>query len=32
MGGYGLPDCLRVNLGREDENARFLAALREVLA
>ena len=32
MGGYGLPQCLRVNLGREDENARFLAALREVLA
>jgi histidinol-phosphate aminotransferase len=32
MGGYGLPTCLRVNLGRADENARFLAALREVLA
>jgi histidinol-phosphate aminotransferase len=32
MGGYGLPQCLRVNLGRDDENARFLAALREVLA
>lgn len=32
MAGYGLPHCLRVNLGREDENARFLAALREVLA
>ncbi len=32
MGGYGLPTCLRVNLGRADENARFVAALREALA
>jgi histidinol-phosphate aminotransferase len=32
MGGYGLPTCLRVNVGRADENARFVAALREALA
>ncbi|HRQ66911.1 MAG TPA: histidinol-phosphate transaminase [Xanthomonadaceae bacterium] len=32
MGGYGLPTCLRVTVGKEDENARFLAAMREVLA
>jgi len=27
MGGYGLPSCLRVSVGREDENDRFLEAL-----
>ena len=27
MGGYGLPTCLRVSVGREQENERFLAAL-----
>ncbi|MHC8441497.1 MAG: histidinol-phosphate transaminase [Candidatus Eutrophobiaceae bacterium] len=27
MGFYGLPNALRVSLGTEDENARFLAAL-----
>jgi histidinol-phosphate aminotransferase len=32
MGGYGLPTCLRVTVGDEGENARFLAAMREVLA
>lgn len=32
VGGYGLPDYLRVSVGLERENARFLAALREVLA
>lgn len=32
MGGYGLTSCLRVNLGRAEENTRFLAALREELA
>jgi histidinol-phosphate aminotransferase len=32
MGGYGLPTCLRVNVGREDENARFLHALKRSLA
>jgi histidinol-phosphate aminotransferase len=32
MGGYGLPTCLRINVGREDENARFLHALKRSLA
>ena len=27
MGGYGLPSCLRISVGREEENDRFLAAL-----
>lgn len=31
MGGYGLPDCLRISVGNPDENARLLAALDEVL-
>ncbi len=30
MGGYGLPECLRITVGRSDENARLLAALDEV--
>ncbi|MGV8932121.1 MAG: histidinol-phosphate transaminase [Luteimonas sp.] len=29
MGGYGLPDCLRISVGNEDENCRLLAALDE---
>lgn len=32
MGSYGLPTFLRVTLGTESENDRFLAALREVLS
>jgi histidinol-phosphate aminotransferase len=28
---YGMPDCLRVSIGLEDENARFLLALAKVL-
>ena len=27
MGGYGLPGCLRITVGNEDENRRLLAAL-----
>ncbi len=27
MGGYGLPDCLRISVGNEDDNCRLLAAL-----
>jgi len=29
--GYGMPNHLRVTIGRPEENARFLAALRQVL-
>ncbi|PZP64780.1 MAG: histidinol-phosphate transaminase [Azospira oryzae] len=32
VANYGLPQHLRVSVGLESENARFLAALREVLA
>ncbi len=32
VASYGLPEHLRVSVGLESENARFLAALREVLA
>ncbi len=32
LANYGLPTWLRVNMGTLDENARFLAALRQVLA
>lgn len=32
MGGYGLPDCLRISVGSPEENRRLLAALDEVLA
>jgi len=32
MGGYGLPDCLRITVGNSDENRRLLAALDAVLA
>jgi histidinol-phosphate aminotransferase len=28
IGGYGLPDWLRVTIGLESENARFLASLK----
>jgi histidinol-phosphate aminotransferase len=31
MGGYGLPDYLRVTVGTVEENRRLLAALDEVL-
>ncbi|HEY0660610.1 MAG TPA: histidinol-phosphate transaminase, partial [Lysobacter sp.] len=31
MGGYGLPDCLRITVGNGDENRRLLAALDAVL-
>ena len=29
MGGYGLPECLRITIGLEDENKRVAAALTE---
>jgi histidinol-phosphate aminotransferase len=32
MAGYGLPDCLRLSLGRRADNQRLLAALDEALA
>lgn len=32
LAGYGLPDHLRVSVGTKEENARFLSALRRVLA
>lgn len=32
MGGYGLPECLRVTVGDADENRRLLAAIDEVRA
>lgn len=32
MAGYGLPDCLRITVGTEDENRRLLAALDGVPA
>ena len=32
VANYGLPDHLRVTVGRADENARLLAALQQVLA
>ena len=32
MGGYGLPECLRITVGTADENRRLLAVLDEVLA
>ncbi len=31
MGGYGLPEYIRVTLGTQEENAIFLEALKEVL-
>ncbi|MBW8807568.1 MAG: histidinol-phosphate transaminase [Lysobacter sp.] len=32
MGGYGLPDCLRISVGSHDDNRRLLSALDRVLA
>jgi histidinol-phosphate aminotransferase len=32
MGGYGLPDALRITVGRDDENQLLVDALREFLA
>lgn len=32
LGGYGMPQHLRVSIGTREENARFLAALAKVLA
>lgn len=32
IGGYGMPEWLRVTVGTEQENARFLAALKEAIA
>lgn len=31
VAGYGMPEHLRVSIGLESENARFLTALAEVL-
>ena len=31
VGNYGLPDSLRVTIGKEDENKAFLAALKEII-
>jgi histidinol-phosphate aminotransferase len=31
VGGYGLPEWLRISIGLPEENAAFLAALREIL-
>ena len=31
VANYGMPDHLRVTVGRADENARLLAALEQVL-
>ncbi len=31
LGGYGMPDHLRVTIGREVENQRFLLALEKAL-
>ena len=32
MAGFGLPDYVRVSVGKAEENAQFLAALAEALA
>lgn len=32
VAGYGMPTFLRVSIGTEQENARFLDVLRQVLA
>ena len=32
IGGYGLPEWLRVSVGLPEENARFIAALKQALA
>lgn len=31
MSAYGFPDCIRINIGTDQENDRFLAALKESL-
>ena len=31
IGGYGMPEWLRVTIGSEAENARFIAALEKAL-
>ncbi|MCA1937396.1 MAG: aminotransferase class I/II-fold pyridoxal phosphate-dependent enzyme, partial [Dechloromonas sp.] len=31
IGGYGMPEWLRVTIGTEAENARFIAALEKAL-
>jgi histidinol-phosphate aminotransferase len=31
VAGYGMPNFLRVSIGTEQENARFLAALEQIL-
>jgi histidinol-phosphate aminotransferase len=31
LGGYGLPNWVRVTIGLESENARFLASLKSAL-
>ena len=32
IAGYGLPDWLRVSIGTENENARFLASLKAAVS
>ena len=32
VGGYGLPDCLRITVGTEDQNRAVLDALSEFAA
>jgi histidinol-phosphate/aromatic aminotransferase/cobyric acid decarboxylase-like protein len=32
MNAYGLDNYIRISVGRPEENQRFLAALREVMA
>jgi histidinol-phosphate/aromatic aminotransferase/cobyric acid decarboxylase-like protein len=32
MGAYGLPDCLRITIGTEDEVRACVAALKEILS
>ena len=32
MGAYGLPDCLRISIGLEEENRRLVAALAGFVA
>ena len=32
VGGYGLPDCLRITIGTEDQNRAVLDALSEFAA
>ena len=32
VANYGLPEYLRITIGRADENARFLDALKKILS